>query len=77
VNQELPEHLPAFSLQKLKQAIKMLNPRKAPGMDLITAQMLQELPHEGLINLLHIFNAILRSSYWPMTLKKAQIIMIP
>ena len=65
-----PEHLPAFSLQKLKQEIKMLNPRKAPGMDLITAQMLKELPHKGLINLLHIFNAILRSSYWPTSLKK-------
>jgi len=71
-----PEHLPAFSLQKLKQEIKMLNPRKAPGMDLITAQMLKELPHEGLVNLLHIFNAILRCSYWPTSLKKAQIIMI-
>jgi hypothetical protein len=63
-------HLPAFSLQKLKHEIKMLNPRKAPVMDLITAQMLKELPHEGLINLLHIFNAILRSSYWPTSLKK-------
>jgi len=45
-------------------------------MDLITAQMLKELPHEGLIKLLHIFNAILRSSYWPTSKKKAQIIMI-
>jgi hypothetical protein len=54
----------------------MLNPRKAPGMDLIKAQMLKELPHGALINLLHIFNAVLRSSYWPTCLKKAQIIMI-
>ena len=45
-------------------------------MDLITAQMLKELPHEGLIKLLHIFNAILKSSYWPTSIKKAQIIMI-
>jgi hypothetical protein len=66
-----PEHLPAFTLQKLKQEIKMLNPRKAPGMDLITAQMLKELRHEGLINLLHIFNAILRSSNWQTSLKKS------
>jgi len=46
------EHLPAFSLKTLKQEIKMLNPPKAPGMDLITAQMLKELPHEGLTHLL-------------------------
>jgi hypothetical protein len=38
------EHLTAFSLQELKQEIKMLNPRKAPGIDLITAQMLKQLP---------------------------------
>jgi hypothetical protein len=68
-----PEHLPAFTLQKIKQEIKMLNPRKAPGMDLITAQMLKELPHEGFIHLLHIFNAILRSSYWPTSLKKHKL----
>ena len=54
----------------------MLNTRKAPRMDLITAQMLKELPHEGLINLLHVLNAVLRNSYWPTSLRKAQIIMI-
>jgi len=55
----------------------MLNPRKASGMGLITAQMLKELPNESLTHLLHILNAILRNSYWPPSLKKAQIIMIP
>jgi hypothetical protein len=38
------EHLTAFSLQELKQEIKMLDPLKAPGIDLITAQMLKQLP---------------------------------
>jgi hypothetical protein len=46
-------------------------------MDLITAQMLKELPHEGLLNLLYIFNTVLRLNYWPKSLKRAQIIMIP
>jgi hypothetical protein len=45
-------------------------------MDFITAQMLKELPHEGLLNLLYIFNAILRLNYWPTSLRRAQIIMI-
>jgi hypothetical protein len=55
----------------------MLNPCRAPGMDLITAQMLKELQHKGILNLLYIFNAILRLDYWPTSLKRAQIIMIP
>jgi len=45
-------------------------------MDLNTAQMLKELPHEGLLNLLYIFNAVLRLDYWSTSLKRAQIIMI-
>jgi len=47
------EGLKAFSLQELTKEIKLLNPRRAPGMNLITVQMLKELPHEGLLNLLY------------------------
>ena len=67
----------AFSIQKLTKEIKLLNPCRARGMDLITAQMLEELPHEGLLNFLYIFNAVLKLDYWPTSLKRAQIIMIP
>ena len=38
---------------------------------------LQELPQKGLLNLQYILNAIIRLEYWPKSLKKAQIIMIP
>ena len=38
--------------------------------------MLKELPKEGLIKLLHIFNAVVRRSYWPTKFKSAQIIMV-
>jgi len=44
---------------------------------IITAQMLQEMPPEGLQTLLYIFNAITRLEYWPVPLKHAKIIMIP
>ena len=54
-----PEHRPAFSLQKLKQEIKMLNPRKAPGMDLITAQMLKNY---GMKVLLNYYTCLMQSS---------------
>ena len=68
--------LPKFTLQPLQQEIKMLKTRKAPGMDNITSQMLQELPEEGLIKLLHIYNAIVQCNYWPADFKSAQIIMV-
>ena len=45
-------------------------------MDNITSQMLKELPKEGLIKLLHIFNAVVRCSYWPTNFKSAQIILV-
>jgi hypothetical protein len=55
----------------------MLNKKKAPGLDLITARMLKELPKEGPLNLMYIFSTILRLRHWPKSLKIAQIIMIP
>jgi len=39
--------------------------------------MLKELPHEGFLLLMYIFNTILRLDYWPTSLKRAQVIMIP
>jgi hypothetical protein len=46
---QLPENLQAFTLKETKEVIKMLNQRMAPGLDLITAKMLKELPKEGLL----------------------------
>ena len=71
-----PENLQAFTLRELKSEIKKLNPHRAPGIDLITAQMLKELPHEGYLNLMYILNAIRRLEYWPTPLKQAKIIMV-
>ena len=71
------ERLEAFTLKEIKDEIKILNQRKAPGLHLIAARMLQELPKEGPVNLMYIFNAILRLEHWPESLKIAQIIMIP
>jgi hypothetical protein len=72
-----PESLPVFTLREIQNEIRILNPHRAPGIDLITAQMLKELPHEELLHLMHMFNAILRLDYWPTSLKRAKIIMIP
>ena len=60
-----PEHLKAFTLKELKNKIKTLHPRRATGIDLITAQMLKELSHEGPLHHMYIVNPILRLDYWP------------
>jgi len=46
-------------------------------MDLITPTMLKQLPHKGILLLTYLFNAILRLHYWPLSLKVAEIILIP
>jgi hypothetical protein len=45
-------------------------------MDNISPQMLQQLPKEGLLKLLHIYNAVVRCNYWPADFKAAQIILV-
>jgi hypothetical protein len=65
-----------FTTRELILVIKKLHPHRAPGPDLITAQMLQEMPHKGYQALLYIFNAIRRLQYWPAPLKQTKIIMI-
>jgi hypothetical protein len=54
------EKITEFTISKLNLVIKRLQPRKAPGPDLITARMIQELPTSGLKTLLHILNATFR-----------------
>jgi hypothetical protein len=70
------EKICLFTLRELTLIIKQLLPHRAPGSDLITAEMLQEMPHKGYQTLLYIFNAIRRLQYWPALLKQAKIIMI-
>ena len=59
-----------FTASDLNQVIKKLPPTKAPGPDLITAQMIQELPRDGQKTLLQLYNAMLRIEYWPREFKK-------
>ena len=70
------DRLKPFTLKEIKNEIKNLNHKKAPGIDLITVTMLKELPQKGLLNLMYIFNAITRLEYWPKSLNQAQIIML-
>lgn len=51
--------------------------KKAPGVDLITGQILKELPSVAIRNLTQIFNAVLKFRHLPENWKKAEIIVIP
>jgi len=55
---------------------RKIHPTKAPGYDLITGKVLQELSQRGLRAITQIYNAILRIEYFPCQWKVGQIIMI-
>lgn len=72
------EEIQLVSLRELKAEIKdNLNPRKTPGYDLITGEVLKELPEKALMKLLHLINAAIRLKYVPAQWKVAEVIMIP
>lgn len=51
--------------------------RKAPGFDLITGEVLKQLPRKALVKLTHLFNAAFRLRYVPRFWKVAEVIMVP
>jgi hypothetical protein len=64
------------SPKEIKEVIKSLGLKKAPGLDKVTPKMLKELPQKGIVLLTYIFNGIIRTSYWPKQFKISQTIMI-
>lgn len=67
-----------FKWKCVKKVIKnSINPKKAPGHDLITGKMIKELPDRCIKYITYIFNAIMRCGYFPQKWKISQIIMIP
>lgn len=53
-----------------------INPKKAPGYDLINGKVLQELPSKGYKAIQQLFNTILRIGYFPSPWKIAQVILL-
>ncbi|CAG9122199.1 unnamed protein product [Plutella xylostella] len=62
--------------RELKGIIRELQLKKAPGYDLITAEVLQQLPTKVLVFLTTLFNSMLRIGYFPNQWKVSQITMI-
>lgn len=65
-----------FTLKEVRSMIKAINPKKAPGFDLVTGKMIKELPEKGVRYFTYIANAIMRIGYFPEKWKLAQITMI-
>lgn len=66
-----------FSPGEIQHLIKSFPLKKAPGIDLITAELARELSKKALIHLTYILNSILRLSYFPLQWKVSVIILIP
>jgi hypothetical protein len=64
------------TLKELKNEISKLQSKKAPGYDLITGQVIKELPEKAVHKLLLIINAAFRQKLVPRQWKVAEVIMI-
>lgn len=62
---------------EVQDIIKKLKPRKAPGHDMLTAEILKELPMKAFVMLTYIFNAAIRTNYFPKQWKVAKVTMLP
>lgn len=56
---------------------KEINPKKAPGYDLITGLVLKQLPRIAIVKITQIINAAFKFLYVPQVWKIAEVIMIP
>ena len=68
--------IPQCSTTEVTEEINKCNNHKAPGFDLITGQILKELPRQAIVLLKTIYNSMLRLTYFPVTWKFSQIILI-
>lgn len=70
------EQIRPTTTEEVKDIIKNLNKRKAPGQDEITNRELQNLPNEGYEQIKNIINAILKTRHFPTRWKTARTILI-
>jgi len=76
ISLSVEDQIPYFTTREVATALDRLNPKKAPGVDKITAPMLKELPKKGIVMATYVFNTILRLHHITECWKTAKIIMI-
>jgi len=74
---QLDKPIPKTTYNEVKWFLKTkINANKAPGYDLITGKVLQELPEAGVLFITQLFNAIIHCDHFPAQWKVAQITLI-
>jgi hypothetical protein len=72
------DKIPLATPREVAEEIRTnLNPKKTPGFDLITGEILKNLKRKALVKLTMLINACIRLNYIPDTWKSAEVIMIP
>ncbi|XP_017795706.1 PREDICTED: RNA-directed DNA polymerase from mobile element jockey-like [Habropoda laboriosa] len=75
-NTDYNQEIPRTTVKEVKNLIAAISIKKTPGFDLINRKIIKELPPKAVRMLTIIFNAILRTQYFPINWKIAQIIML-
>lgn len=75
-NQENMEINLTSSAEITKVINENIDPKKAPGFDLVTGEILKQLPKKVITKLVHLFNASFRLKCVPKMWKVAEVIMI-
>lgn len=71
------EEIPRVTPKEVITEIKVnVNAKKSPGYDLITGEILKQLPRKAIVKLTYIINAAFRLKHVPSIWKVAEIIMI-
>jgi hypothetical protein len=72
------QQIPPITPKEILNAIKKnINPKKAPGFDLITGEILKQIPKKAIVKLTYLYNTAFRLKYVPSYWKAAGVITIP
>lgn len=66
-----------FSPSEVLSTITKLPNKKAPGLDLITGEILKHLPRKAIVFLTSIYNSILRTTFYPIQWKFSVLVVFP
>lgn len=75
-NDTSDSNIPLVTPNEIYNEIQNLKPKKAPGFDLISGELLKQLTRKALVKLTNLINATFRLKYVPRFWKVAEVIMI-
>lgn len=61
----------------VKEIKENISTKKSPGFDLITGEILKQLPRKAIVKITYLFNASFRLKYVPKMWKIAEVLMLP